>query len=428
MIEDFEYKGKWWLPDEPTEKISGTLRYSHNDGATLELIGSLKIIQQLINDEKYLVILGESYDGKDISLHGCFLISSHGSYPNYSITSYFVETVFLGIHFHDLEDVKFKSIHVCYSHLDEWINISGLKSTHIDDELVIKCKMINDIEVHLDNNYNIIIRNIVHSGQSKVPNKAYLESKWIVGIEAEYKSSLESFNTVIQHLQHFLYLAIREPVYVLSMEGYSELAENIDIDIYSPIGIFYRAPFIMRSPKYVTDMLFKYKEVSDDLEILLNNWFKNEDILRPVYGLYFGTLYNYYLYPENQFLNMIHTVEAFHEHIYGNGKKLDLRIRLTKLLNECGEKVVPQLLGNRDIFIDNVINTRNYHTHHDPKKYKKAILGMDLIPYVKKLNIVIEVFLITHIIGISSEKAQVFFSKHREILGESWGQFLKFKK
>lgn len=35
MMDKFEYKGIWWLPDKPEKKISGTLRFTHNEGAIL---------------------------------------------------------------------------------------------------------------------------------------------------------------------------------------------------------------------------------------------------------------------------------------------------------------------------------------------------------------------------------------------------------
>ncbi len=47
MIEEFEYKGKWWLPDKPEKQISGTLRFNPTDGAVLELIGSFKDFQDM---------------------------------------------------------------------------------------------------------------------------------------------------------------------------------------------------------------------------------------------------------------------------------------------------------------------------------------------------------------------------------------------
>ena len=39
-MEEFEYKGKWWLPEKPDEKLSGILKFHPVTGARLELVGS----------------------------------------------------------------------------------------------------------------------------------------------------------------------------------------------------------------------------------------------------------------------------------------------------------------------------------------------------------------------------------------------------
>lgn len=42
FMEEFEYNGIWWLPENPKKKISGTLRFNLREDANLELIGSFK--------------------------------------------------------------------------------------------------------------------------------------------------------------------------------------------------------------------------------------------------------------------------------------------------------------------------------------------------------------------------------------------------
>jgi len=39
MQSPFELKGYWWLPHSEENKLPGTLIYSQEDGATLELAG-----------------------------------------------------------------------------------------------------------------------------------------------------------------------------------------------------------------------------------------------------------------------------------------------------------------------------------------------------------------------------------------------------
>ena len=42
MMDKFEYEGIWWLPDKPEKQVSGTLRFTPNEGVILDLIGSFK--------------------------------------------------------------------------------------------------------------------------------------------------------------------------------------------------------------------------------------------------------------------------------------------------------------------------------------------------------------------------------------------------
>ncbi|MHC1564886.1 MAG: ApeA N-terminal domain 1-containing protein, partial [Candidatus Syntropharchaeales archaeon] len=40
MNEEFECGGEWWLPDNPEEKIRGTLKFAHGEGGILDLEGN----------------------------------------------------------------------------------------------------------------------------------------------------------------------------------------------------------------------------------------------------------------------------------------------------------------------------------------------------------------------------------------------------
>ena len=74
MMDKFEYEGIWWLPDEPEKQVSGTLRFTPNEGAILDLIGSFKDIKEINK-----IILGISSNGKNITLHKCFETKSNVS-------------------------------------------------------------------------------------------------------------------------------------------------------------------------------------------------------------------------------------------------------------------------------------------------------------------------------------------------------------
>ncbi len=58
MIEKFEYKGYWWLPNRPETKIPGTLTFNPDEGAILDLEGSFKDVGDLKRLLRPEVILG----------------------------------------------------------------------------------------------------------------------------------------------------------------------------------------------------------------------------------------------------------------------------------------------------------------------------------------------------------------------------------
>lgn len=71
MNEKFEYQGYWWLPGAGEDKVPGILKFDPDNGATLNLLGSLKGFEGLIDPLDPEIILGLSSDGKLITLKDC---------------------------------------------------------------------------------------------------------------------------------------------------------------------------------------------------------------------------------------------------------------------------------------------------------------------------------------------------------------------
>lgn len=63
IYDEFEYAGHWWLPENPDNKVSGTLIFS-KDGIKLELIGLIDNIHlDGDNYPKLPVLFGECEAG-----------------------------------------------------------------------------------------------------------------------------------------------------------------------------------------------------------------------------------------------------------------------------------------------------------------------------------------------------------------------------
>jgi ApeA-like protein len=73
MIEDVEYKGYWHITENPAYQIAGTLTFSADQGAHLNLIGSFHAYEDCERIPELPFILGTAHDGTRITLFRCFL-------------------------------------------------------------------------------------------------------------------------------------------------------------------------------------------------------------------------------------------------------------------------------------------------------------------------------------------------------------------
>jgi len=191
-MDKFEYKGIWWLPDKPEKQISGTLRFTPNEGAILDLIGSFKDIKEINKMLEPEIILGISSNGKNITLHKCFETKSNVSFPGLLTSSFYANEVFIGTHFQRSEDIKFRELSIRYSYLDEWVNISGFDIQYPDKKaVVIKYKLPEPIQANIGEDYKIFIDiQATYPTHSIVQKEASIKQKTYIRIEHSVKKIL----------------------------------------------------------------------------------------------------------------------------------------------------------------------------------------------------------------------------------------------
>jgi hypothetical protein len=75
MRENFSYKGSWFLPDNPSHQVVGTLTFEYNKNTTLDLVGQFIIGKKKISEAD--IILGITTDGKFFTLYKCYEIMTN---------------------------------------------------------------------------------------------------------------------------------------------------------------------------------------------------------------------------------------------------------------------------------------------------------------------------------------------------------------
>jgi len=440
--EEIEYKGYWWLPDKPQEKIVGTLKIAPNGKATLELTGSFTDIGHINKMLKPDIILGFSSDGKQITLYKCIETRKNASIPGFPISLFKVGEVFIGAHFNKADDIKFKKLFVHFIHLDDWVNFFIFEVNEKNGkEITIKSKLglfdLPGVEANV-NGYKISIKiqTITYAGQKEIR----INQKTFLTIEHEEEVPLGEYWRMVYHIQNFLSLAMNFPVYPLAIVGITKT--NQQVRIYP----FLMKPYETTKAIHFSDMLFTLRDIYDKFGTFLENWFKKLSIMEPVFDLYFGTLYNPQMHLKHQFLNLIHAIEVYHRRKFGgkyipdrkyedlykklteviNGLKVEapfrealksklkygneysLRKRLKELFKEYGD-IFDDFVQDRDKFIEKIVNTRNYLTHYDQSLEEKALEGEELYYAIRQLKTILISFLLREI-GFDSNEIKRIIS------------------
>lgn len=439
MSEKRIYKGRWFLPQTPDNKVSGELSISCNKEATLELDG------QLIKDIKWdtifdpTIINGLTNDGKEITLYKCYLTHSSQKSAGYLNYTFSVETVFIGVHFRNENTILFKGISVIFTNLDDWVNRRDFIIEHeTQNKYTVSYNQSQSVVAFIED-YKFQV--VINVNTSRGCSHLNITQKAKIDFSSEYEKSFDEQIEFLRCIQNFLSLAMGVPTYPLEISGktdaHKEILSNGNL-FYKPIEIVYCvAEWVIESETtHWFHMLFTLPDVQERLELLLKNWVEKANLLKPVYDLFFATRYNPHLYLESNFLNLVQAVETYHRRKYvgkymtddeyqqglyksllhvlpqdlEEGFKQALKegklkyaneYSLRKRLQEIVDRIAPNISigfmsSNRKTkeFVSKVHDTRNYLTHYTQELQSKAASSEELIKLTNRLSVIMEICLL----------------------------------
>jgi len=396
------------------------------------------------------IVLGVSTDGKEITLVDC--LELRGTLiARLQTSSLYVGRCFVGAHFQKPDDIRFRQASARYSYLDDWVGISGFDIELTGDVTTMRYRPPSSIETNVGQEYGLAI-DFAYSGPTMtrpVQRKVRMTQTTWITIRSQQERPLDEYLNVLFRIQNLLSLAVSEPVSLLELQGETEVRKT-EFDghtIYDPVRIYCRqltAP-AERSSFIWFDMLFRFEDISDRFHAIIENWFKNLEQLRSSVDLYFASLYNPKMYLEHKFLSVVQALESYHrlkvrrnewsdeEHKirideimraaptqykewldreldYSN--ELSLRARLKELLNRHAT-IAGSSADDRSEFVNDVVDTRNYLTHYDPKLKDRAATGHRLFTLTRKLRILLEACLLEEL-GFARDEIRGLFQKSRK--------------
>jgi len=470
MLEPFEYRGVWWLPDAPEHKVAGVLTFSQDD-VCLELIGLLPrehpdpdpatgVVTVPTGPVSRPRILGLSTSGKILTLEDCMSTNWNFSFPGMMTERFLPRLILEGAHYGLDEDIIIDELSIRYSQLDAWVSISGIQqsstSEDADISFGVSFRPPDSIEVAIGD----LRFEIAFSWQVK--DAAPLGTSFSIDQHAAFflhfnqPLALEEAFDYVYQLRNFLALGVGRPVSTLTITGYRLPPSDAEPDPRTgrephktKLDIFYRLHDIPETKNvHPAQMLFTFADTRERLATLLGNWFAKQDLLRPVFDLYFGAIYNRHAYLEQRFLSLIQAIETYHRRT-SNATELpvkehelwlsdvisstakDHRERLSAKLKYSNElslhnrlreistlhPLITDKIIDRPSFVHRVRVARNYLTHFDPSLENQATKGIALYPLAVQLQALVEMCLLLEI-GFEREEIDAFFTRvgrYREV-------------
>jgi len=445
-MDSFDFKGFWWLPNNPSDKLAGICSFTPSEGGELELIGDFSSLAECNDSDQPLLILGTTLKG-EITLYNCFLKKKEKRQGSIEVSLYYVKLIFSGIHFYNYSDVKFNRISIHYSYVNEWVNIKTFDSVNLENgEEHLIYKVYEQVaQASLDNNYRLSIDiGCGQSGQSvNLFEKITVDRKVFLTIEPSEEKPYEEYIQVMRYIRNFLTLGITKPVFPLVMNGFiSKDGQTSVVWILEKLAI--PKNDITEGKLSWHEMFFTFRDISDKFELFVKNWFDKAKDLGTVYELYFGILENHEsYYPQQEFLSLVQALESYcqkninsdirkierpeNEHLemvetiinqvqeenykrwlkrkLKNSNNTSLSEKLISLLmSESLQEIIKHLKKSenafnvfldgesRQDFIEKIVKIRNNLSHGSG--YNEDVYGRDFYLQIQRLKVLIEILLL----------------------------------
>ena len=214
MTERFEYKGRWWVPENPDYEVPGLIKYSPESGITLELIGQFKPNKDKImpGNGSPTIINGYASNNKLFTLIDC-RISFYQYNPNLPITNYHCGSMICGSEcFSNKSEIRFREIVVSIQFLNDWVQLNS--GFHVEYQLGK-----SDCKIEYNKPKAISLKLGTHCELSLIPcvrfpviisnNKATIEQNVNLCISQDYYVQFGTLINKVLCFQHLLVIFLQ---------------------------------------------------------------------------------------------------------------------------------------------------------------------------------------------------------------------------
>lgn len=470
-VEEIEYQGYWWLPEAPSQQVSGTLKLvpggqilltcfgdfpnyptsfgaleqearKNNPGAkSISILSLAPSSPPLING---MALLAGHW--KEVTLYGTDCVGGTASdwdTPAFSLSRFSIKAAFIGTCFESLESAKFDAVEANYFRIRNWLGYDFLKrkwEERVKGKSISGTFTFTELPTVTISTIETTLR-FATRVKPKQERQFRFELTYDVPIELRANAP-QSFDWYLKEFSKLQILLALLCGHATNSIYYVGICGDTRLDIY-----------FNSTREWVVDRyddthtLTTLTALESQFPQLVNTWFENFERFGKAIYLYNANVMEEKMYLNLRFLSLAQAAEAAHRELYGatdldeadvlHYRELEqrllseladsasrafyesvksklkflphtsLRSRLRKLF-EAVEPAVSQYIPDERAFIEHIVNTRNYFTHHTRELETAAAQGAALFV----LNLQIEVLLSATFlreIGLSVDDISRFF-------------------
>jgi hypothetical protein len=417
QIENFSFRGTWWLPEAPEEKVSGTLSFDSDEGVTLDLERPLEpnvfthplkqkqLNRPALDPRRYFgppLILGHHDDGHLCTVFGAIEESHAIGAAGIVRVKYGGSALALGVGVDDADEIFVKAIQFRCTNLEAWFGHRPFGGGHKDKT--------EDIDYTVTYRYPETFSAPVHSHGFAISTNSILSTSSLDGspnihlvhhcplrIEFDDPHTIEDAVNLAIEVKRVLTLMMDFPAYFLQVQ-----IETGESDDHFPITLYFAQPHRRTKEIFEQQMLLPFSAVRDRFSAILSGWLDRAVRLRAVYELLETIFFGPKISVEVALLTLTQAFETFHRDQIGGtytdaatyesfrtamvtaipqgvgsdhrealksrlrfGNNYSMRKRIDLSLKSLGEDVVKVITRNPGAFSKRIADTRNYLTHRD---------------------------------------------------------------
>ena len=413
LEQKLEYKGYWYLPSSPENKVAGVITYYPGEKIVLELIGCFdNSISSLLECKEESVIHGKTSDAKEITLLQCFQSSSVNFNADFPIVQYNCSFIVIGKHINSLYEKGNYWVSFRIPELTLWcypaalnnnvrFNDQDCKITDVSVSLNFNTENNEDVicNVQIDDNTSLLLKKDVFYDSSKFFLNPQFEQYTYAEIVKHSEASINELMADVHNFERFISVASFDVVESTDITLYDKdiFKQGKYRKIYKEINLIHRGYKLKNQQKTKADFLFRYTTIKNVYPEIIKNWFHIPADLYPIRSHLISSLERKSVWGSVDFLIIIQAIEGFWWRFKDNDYKIknsiskkyntDLNTILTKLIEEFDDI---ELLNNCCINIEAVVDSRHYYSHFvEQSKKPKKLDGEPLIKEAKKLRVLL---------------------------------------